>query len=450
MNTPRYVAAIEVSSSKVIGAVGRIYPDGKLEVIATEQEKCVECVRFGQVHNVEETALRIARIINLLERHKNIAPHKITGIFIGLSGRSLRAIDASVSLALPEETIINREIVEKLRRKAEEKAIDSSLEVIDAVPRNFTVDTAKTNEPLGTLGQNIKAVYDLIVCRPQLKRNLMRTGITDRLGITNNGFIVTPLATGQIIPTEQEKRQGCMLVDMGAETTAVTIYKEGSLQYFVTLPLGSRNITRDITSLNLLEESAEDIKIQSGNAIPTRTSTKLNIHGVDMAEISNIIVARAEEIMLNILEQINYAGMKDNDLAGGIILIGGGVHLKNMKELIERTSKLKVREGQLPSSYITAQGKTPSFEAIQVISILYAGATRSDAECLTSASQKELPENGDAYQKDDDNVSHKDVNHKEREQRQPSRFKKFFTRIGEILTPEDEDDEDDKSELEDQ
>ena len=49
MTNPRYVAAIEVSSSKVIGAVGKIFPDGKLNVIATAEEKCVECVRFGIV-----------------------------------------------------------------------------------------------------------------------------------------------------------------------------------------------------------------------------------------------------------------------------------------------------------------------------------------------------------------------------------------------------------------
>ena len=64
MTNPRYVAAIEVSSSKVIGAVGKIFPDGKLNVIATAEEKCVECVRFGIVQNVEETATRIARIIS--------------------------------------------------------------------------------------------------------------------------------------------------------------------------------------------------------------------------------------------------------------------------------------------------------------------------------------------------------------------------------------------------
>ena len=82
-----------------------------------------------------------------------------------------------------------------------------------------------------------------------------------------------------------------MLVDMGAETTTVTIYRKGCLRYFATLPFGGRNITRDITSLNVLEENAEDIKITSGNAIPRDTASSLNLNGVKLSEVSNLIVA---------------------------------------------------------------------------------------------------------------------------------------------------------------
>lgn len=441
MNTTRYVAAIEISSSKVIGAVGRIYPDGKLEVIAIEQEKCVECVRAGIVQNVEETAMRISRILTHLELNKNVAPHKITGVFIGLSGRSLHSIAAEVELSLPDEMVIDRETVQRLRSRAEEKAIDSSLEVIDAVPRFFTIGNTKTKEPVGNLGTDIKAIYDLIVCRPQLKRNIERTGLTDRLGIRNHGFIVTPLATGQLIPSESEKRLGCMLVDMGAETTSVSIYKDGNMIYFATLPLGSRNITRDITTLNLLEESAEEIKIQSGNAIPSGSSTKLNIHGVDMGEISEIVVARAEEIMVNILEQIKYAGLEDKDLPGGIILIGGGVRLNNMEELIRNTSKLPVRRGHLPDTYISIADKNPSLEALQVISILYAGAVNSQAECLTTAAPRDLPENdieGDIAR---DTPERTEQAQRDKQPRN-TRFGSFLRTLKGVLTPGDEDDDD--------
>ena len=52
----------------------------------------------------------------------------------------------------------------------------------------------------------------------------------------------------------------------GAETTTVSIYKNDVLIYLATIPVGSRNITKDITALNILEERAEEIKKSVGNA----------------------------------------------------------------------------------------------------------------------------------------------------------------------------------------
>lgn len=438
MNTPRYVAAIEVSSSKVIGTIGKIDSDGKLNIITTEEEKSVECVRYGIVQNVEETATRIRRILNLLERHSEISPRKVTGLYIGISGRSLRSIPTEVDIQLSSETIIDETIVKRLREKAITKAIDSSLEVIDAVPRSYTIGHTTTKDPIGNLGSSIKATFDLIVCRPQIKRNITRINLADRYNIHTHGFIVTPLAAGALIPTDSEKQLGCMLVDMGAETTTITIYKDSNLNYLATLPLGSRNITRDITKLNLLEESAEETKIQSGNALASSNTAELNIHGVDSAKISNIIVARCEEIVVNIIEQINYAGLKKDDIPGGIILIGGGSQLNNMAELIRSISNLQVRAGQLPASQITYSGRRPSVEAMEVISVLHAAATHSDAECLTMPKPENLP----TYENVDDVTPETEPKEK-KHQRKSSFFEGIGNRLKSILTPGEDDDDSD-------
>lgn len=429
-----------------MGAIGRIYPDGRLDVIATEQESCNESVRYGIVQNVEETAIRISRVLHHLEQNPNVAPYEITGVFVGLAGRSLRSIDANVEIQLPEETIVDTELMQKLRSRAEEKAIDTSLEVIDAVPRSFLLGKTTTKHPIGNLCTGIRATYDLIVCRPQIRRNIERIDLQNRINVKVNGFIVTPLATGKVLLKDGEKRLGCMLVDLGAETTTVTIYKDGNLIYLATLPMGSRNITRDLTSLSLLEEAAEDLKVTSGNAIPNEKVSALNIHGVKSQDISNYIVARADEIVVNILEQINYAGLKDSDLPGGIILIGGGTQLTNMEELIRKTSKMKVRRAELPG-YITTSGETPKFEALQTLSVLYAGAEHSDAECLSKPQPRELPDNGIPNEDDgyDDIPSSSGRRRKDSGKRPkaPSRWSKIWSGISNVLTPGSDDEEED-------
>ena len=94
MSQEKYIAAIEICSSKIIGAVGRANAQGKLDVIAVEQEPIVECVYHGIIHNVEETASTIASIISRLEARAGVAPRKIQRLYVGLSGRSLRNIRA--------------------------------------------------------------------------------------------------------------------------------------------------------------------------------------------------------------------------------------------------------------------------------------------------------------------------------------------------------------------
>lgn len=399
MNNERYVAAVEISSSKIVAVVGKMHSDGQLEVIATEQEKGVEGVRYGIIQNLEETSVRVSRVLERLQRKPAVAPRTISGLYVGLSGRSLRSITTRVELNLPDDTEITDDILSRLRDKAAKTAIDSSLEVVDAVPRIYTVGKSETISPKGAVGNHISATFDLIVCRPELRRNLMRT-IDDKLGIPILGFVVTALSSAQVILSSEEKLLGCMLVDMGAETTTVSIYKDAYLRYFVTLPLGGRNITRDVTSLNLLEERAEEIKIQMGNAMPREMTSTLNLNGIRMSDVSNLIVARAEEVVSNVVEQISYAGLKDNDLPAGIICIGGGSKLNGMPDLLAKISNLPVRRGQFPSYIHIDDTNAPISDILEVTSVLYSGASASDAECLEIPGNDDLPITGQSNEPD--------------------------------------------------
>ncbi|MDE6399277.1 MAG: cell division protein FtsA [Muribaculaceae bacterium] len=418
MSEERYIAAIEISSSKIIAAVGKTYGEGHLEVIAIEQEKGVDTVRYGIIQNLEETSVKVARIIDRLERRTGVAPRQVKGLFVGLSGRSLRSIPTDVHLNLPEDTEITDEILARLRNEAMRSAIDNSLEVVDVVPRLYQVGKTETHSPKGNIGNFIQATYDLIVCRPELKRNLSRT-IPDKLRIRIDGFVVTALATGHLILTADEKRLGCMLVDIGAETTTVTIYRKGCLAYFATLPLGGRNITRDITSLNVLEENAEDIKITSGNAIPRETPSSLNLNGVKHSDVSNLVVARSEEIVANIVEQMEYEGLKETDLPGGIVVIGGGARLQGMTDLLSQQSNLAGRRGKMPSYVSFDDTMASGHDTEEIVSVMYAGATLSNVECLQEPERQELPATGSPLPPEEPEV--------EIVERRPKKQNKFLT-----------------------
>lgn len=436
MAKDKYIAALEISSSKVIGAVGIAGKSGQLEIIAVEQEKSSDTVRYGQIQNIEETFNLTNYVLERLERRHNIAPREITGVYVGLSGRSLRSISIDVSLSLPDDTDISEAIVDRLKTKALEADIDSSLEIVDAVPRMFKVGKEETHRPVGMMGNTISATYDLIVARPAIKSNLKRV-VKDRVGLDIKGIVVTPLATAAIALSEQEKKLGCMLVDIGAETTSVAIYKGDHLVYFATLPLGGRNITRDLMSLNELEEKAEEFKLNFGNAIAPMTQSQEKIGKHRLSQISDLVVARAEEIVANIVEQVRYAGLTDKDLPEGIVLCGGGARLNGIMDLLMKFSSLKVRMANLPSSVRITDPNGQGLESLEVASIMYAGSEMADedTECLeipATPPQETQPVN------QEENENEEDENPQPQKPHKPGFIKQLFVRM---FTPLGEDDE---------
>lgn len=378
----KYIAALEIGSSKLTGAVGTYDPESKtLKVLAVEQEESRDSVRYGIIHNPEEVASRVMRIIDRLGKNPAVAPREITGVFVGLSGRSMRSVSTDVKLFYPEDTEITGEILHNLRRDAADIDLDSNQEILAVVPRSYQVDGLETSSPKGAMGKSISAIFNVITGRTEIKRNIQRA-LTERTGLAVRGMFITPLAAADIVLSDEEKRLGCMLVDFGAETTSVSIYRNGGLCYYATLPLGGRNITRDLTTLSILEERAEEIKCESGRAIARETPSTLTLNGIKLSDVSNLVVARAEEIVANVVQQITYAGFKEKDLPDGIVCIGAGAHLHGLLELLENQSGLNARMGHLPPFIQAMEPKAKRHDTIQTAALLYAGALAAKEDCL--------------------------------------------------------------------
>lgn len=365
MEYKKYIIALEIGSSKIVGVAAETDSlRNTITVGAIEEEKATDCVRYGCIQNVEETKSRISQIIKRLEY--SIAPYKIKGVYLGVSGRSLRNTEQELHHQMKEETNITDAILKDILANARNVPF-TGYDILDVIPRKFFVNKTETKNPVGTFGNDISAIVNIIVAKQLLKTNLRRV-IDPQTEIKD--FIITPVAVAMEALSSEERQLGCMLIDFGAETTTITIYKNDSLMYLATIPLGSRNITRDIMSLNVLETRAESLKKTMGNAMENDIDSSIELlDGVKSSDISNYIVARTGEIIANINEQLNYAKLSPDDLGAGIVLLGGGAHLNGFAELLERTTKLKVKRGIYPNHVNILDQKRDSDLYIQAVSI---------------------------------------------------------------------------------
>lgn len=177
-----------------------------------------------------------------------------------------------------------------------------------------------------------------------------------------------------------------MLVDCGAETTTVSIYKGGVLLYLATIPLGSRHITRDLTTMSLTEERADEIKRAKGDARPEE-SVSGGPEEVDYSRYNAVIAARTAEIVANINAQPSYAKISMEDLASGIVIVGGGSMLKGFAETLSAMTSRGVRRGSLPPMVKILGSKITTSEDLDVISLLYELAIRGNIRPCTAEPQ---------------------------------------------------------------
>ncbi|MCM1077011.1 MAG: cell division protein FtsA [Bacteroides sp.] len=377
----KYIVALEIGSSKIKGAIGIVDASGALSVKTVEEEKLTESVRYGCIRNILETTNAIRSVITRLEQRE--PQRKITGVYVSIGGRSLMSKDIEVErrLASPME-ITNDLIVDIINEAMNEQLHERT--IVDVLPKEFSVDKMSTRSVVGTFGSHINARLNLISCRSMLMRNLNMV-LDERLHLNIHNVFVRPIAEANLVLFNEEKRQGCMFVDCGADTTTVAIYKNGVLAYLSTLPMGSRNITRDITALNFTEERAEELKIEGGNAIstPDPMAAPHKGVGVDFNQINNYVAARAGEIISNINEQLKYAGMSAEMLPGGIILVGRGAKLNGFDRRLESVTSMKVRYGAPANRIRILDGRLNGADNVDVISILAMAAKENEVcECM--------------------------------------------------------------------
>ncbi|MDL2255483.1 cell division protein FtsA [Parabacteroides sp. OttesenSCG-928-K15] len=348
-----FIAVIDLGTSRLIGMVGRKSAGtGILTPLAFDEEDAGAAIRRGTIFNIEETAAKIKRLVKRLEA--NLSGGKIVKVYVGIGGQSLHSMNYSVVKEMMEEGVFTEETKDALLQDCRTYQ-PKGLYVFDIVSPTYYVDGKLEQNPVGVPFRKIEVHYKLIVGRPAIYRHIENT--IERTGLELAGILISPLALADVVLSEDEKKLGCALVDFGAGVTSVTVMKGGKLEKLVVIPLGDALITKDLTSLHLVESEAERIKVDYGNAVADLENDEtIRVNSVDgvgireikLAEVNYVIESRAKEILENVFAQL---GTDDilKGLGAGVVITGGGSNLRNLMETMRKRLKMDVRWATLRS-----------------------------------------------------------------------------------------------------
>lgn len=350
-----FIVAIELGSSKMTGIAGKKNLDGSIQVLACIKEDSSSFIRKGVVYNIDKTAQCLTNIVSRLEKQLKT---RITQVYVGVGGQSIRSIRNVITKELPGETQVTQDMVIELM-DANRNMKYPDQEILDAAVQEYKVDSQLQLEPVGIQCSRIEGNFLNILQRKTFNKNLNKCFETANINIAE--FFLAPLALADSVLTEAERRSGCTLVDIGADTTTVSVYSKNILRHLAVIPLGSNNITKDIASLQMEESDAERMKLKYASAYTENNDIDNNMkysidqdRQVETRKFIEIVEGRLEEIIANVWCQVpeEYC----DKLLGGIVLTGGGANMKDIEKAFQNYTHIdKIRVAKFVTQTITSQ-----------------------------------------------------------------------------------------------
>ena len=349
-----FIVAIELGSSKMTGIAGKKNLDGSIQVLACVKEDSSSFIRKGVVYNIDKTAQCLTNIVHRLEKQLKTT---ITQVYVGVAGQSIRSIHNVIAKDITDDSVVTQDMVIELM-DANRNINYPDQEILDAAVQEYKVDAQYQLDPVGIQCSRIEGNFLNILQRKSFYKNLNKC--FENAGINVAEMYLAPLALADSVLTEAERRSGCALVDLGADTTTVSVYSKNILRHLAVIPLGFTNIIKDIASLQMEESVAERMLIKYGCAYTDNNdidpTLKYSIdpeRQVESRRFIQIVEARLQEIIENASYQI--PSEYTDKLLGGIILTGGGSNMRNIEKAVSAYTRIdKVRVAKFVTTTINS------------------------------------------------------------------------------------------------
>ncbi|OGH06005.1 MAG: cell division protein FtsA [Candidatus Levybacteria bacterium RBG_16_35_11] len=356
----RIVVAVDIGTSKVVTVIARI--DGVVNVLGISEVKSAG-IKKGQIVDIEEAVISINSSLEAAER---MAGYSVSHIVASIGGSHIESLNSRgvVAVSHPEGEITLSDL-DRVIDAARAVSLPSSREIIHVLPRTYFVDGHEgIKDPIGMTGVRLEVDTHIISASSTALRNLEKA--FSEVGVDVDGIVFSGYASSLSALSDTEKELGVVLVDLGAGTTDISIYSEGSVGYSSVIPIGARHITNDLAiGLRISLESAEKIKLYLSN--PNRGKEKIeygeekpkerhpdeiDLSFLNLPEeinkvsqktlVDGIIRPRLNEIFTFIGLEIKKSGLGGQTPAG-VVITGGGALTVGIIDCAKRMLAMPIR-----------------------------------------------------------------------------------------------------------
>jgi cell division protein FtsA len=423
----KLIVGLDVGTSKVCAIIGEMTRDNHINILGMGSSPSLG-LQKGVVVNIEQASNTIASTIEQAERQ---AALKIGSAFVGVTGSHISSVNSRgvVAVAKANRDITSDDVARAID-SARSVTLPSQREVLHVIPRTFVIDGQDgVREPVGMSGYRLEVETHIATGAISALNNLFK-GV-QRTGVEVEELVFSPLAASEAVLSDAEKRLGVCLLDIGAGTTDIALYIDGSIWHTAVIPIGGNNITNDISMvLRISPEAAEKLKVKYGDASVTGPYKGLyaDYYGKgpvkhdfrsrvrqeegegdaaatpdEMLETDSLEAGRKQLVSRNLLNEIIHARTRqlfdmvqaeikksgyDGMIPAGLVLTGGTANLTGITDAVGHVLRLPVRIGSPRGlSEVADSISVPAF-ATGVGLVLWGMKKRSGAEMLQETSRR--------------------------------------------------------------
>ncbi len=367
MSKEQIIAAIDLGSDKCTTLISRVTEAKRLQVLGFSVVSS-RGMKRSMIIDLEQVLNTVSQGLDAAERMAGLS---VKSAIVSISGVHIKYKNSKgvVAVASSDQEIV-RSDVDRVIEAARAVSMPADREIIHVIPKDFKVDSQDgVKDPIGMTGVRLEAEAHIITGLSTAMRNLEKC-IGD-MGVKVDAFVFSALAASRVALTETEKELGAVLVDIGAGTTSVLAYVEGTLEFSAVLPIGAKHITQDIAlgcripmddaeklKLYLTDNADDDLRPHPGESKVDFTKRKKKLDVIDPEKvgithndflskktlIGGIMEPRVREIFKLVMQELDKADLlSGNKIPAGLVLTGGGAMTASVTEVAKKVSNLPVR-----------------------------------------------------------------------------------------------------------
>lgn len=344
-------------------------------------------MRKGLIAELGPAADAINRAALTAERMTRIG---IETAVVGIGGTHVKGINSRGGISMGSRMReITREEVRAAVDRARSVALPADREILHLLPQEFILDDQPgIHDPIGMVGTKLEVNLHLSTCSGGVAQSVVTCA--NRAGLEVVDTVYEGIASAESVLSADERELGVCLADVGASTTELVVFFEGSVAHTAVLPIGGDHFTNDLAvGLHVSTEEAEQLKLMYGNCVVTSVPSlnEIEVGGnlstggstaprlVRQRFLAEILEPRARELFTMLRDNLRQGGVLEA-LGTGAVLTGGGAKLAGLLDVAESLLRTPARVGSpVPLSRMPQELAGPEF-ATAIGMLLYTHRTQ--------------------------------------------------------------------------